>query len=102
MKKYNEQEMLKLYVKWEESGKTKVAFCKEEGIIKTTFYYWTKRFQGSKPGKAMGKTGFTPLVLDQDISPTNLRPFFRINYSCGISIDFFDTADAGFIKSLCQ
>jgi hypothetical protein len=102
MRRYKEQEMRRLHAKWQESGKTKVVFCKEEGIIKSTFYYWAKKLQGSRPGKTMMKTNFTPLVLDQNIPPTNPLPFFRINYGSGISIDFFGSVDAGFIKEPCQ
>lgn len=102
MKRYNEQEMRRLYAKWQESGKAKVAFCKEEGIIKSTFYYWAKKLQIAKAEHTLENTGFSPLVLGQDIPLTTPRPFFRINYSSGISIDFFDSVDAGFIKELCE
>lgn len=101
MKKYNEQEMRRKYAAWQQSGKTKEVFCKEEGIIKSTFYYWGKKFQDPQTCKTP-KTSFVPLVLNQNSSTDNNRPFFRINYNSGISIDFFEVPDAGFIKELCR
>lgn len=102
MKRYNEQEMGRVFARWKQSGKTKTAFCEDEGIIKSTFYYWVKKFQGPKPTvKKMG-TAFTPLVLEQNISLNVKQPVFRINYISGVSIDFFNEVDAGYIKSLCH
>ena len=102
MKIQKGQEMRMLFVKWQQSGKTKIAFCKEEGLIKSTFYYWVKKFQEPKLAVKKKKTAFTPLVLDPNIPGTCQQLILRINYSSGVSIDFFDTVEAGYIKSLCQ
>lgn len=102
MKRYNEQEMSRLYAKWQQSGKTKIAFCKDEGVIKSTFYYWLKKFQEPKPAVKKKEAAFSPLVLEQDNIINSKDPVLRINFSSGVSIDFFDTVDSGYIKSLCQ
>lgn len=102
MKIQKEQEMRALFVKWQQSGKTKIAFCKEEGLIKSTFSYWIKKFQEPKIGLKSKKTAFTPLVLEHTPSFNGQQPVLRINYSSGVSIDFFNPVDAGYIKSLCQ
>ncbi len=102
MKTQKEQEMRMLFVKWQQSGETKIAFCKEEGLIKSTFYYWIKKFQEPETVVKNKKTTFKPLVLAPNIPGTCQQPVLRINYSSGVSIDFFDTVEAGYIKSLCQ
>lgn len=102
MKTQKEQEMRLLFVKWQQSGKTKIAFCKEEGLIKSTFYYWIKKFQEPKTVVKNKETGFTPLVLEHHSSLNDQQPVLRINYSSGVTIDFFKEVDARYIKNLCQ
>ncbi len=102
MKTQKEQEMRMLFEKWQQSGKTKIAFCKEEGLIKSTFYYWIKKFQEPKHIVKKKKPGFTPLILEQNHLFNSKQPVLRINYSSGISIDFFEAVDTGYIKNLCQ
>ena len=98
MKRYTEREIRGLYAKWLGSGKSKAAFCKEEGLVKSTFYSWVKRLQGQGPGQ----TGFAPLVLGQGLPPAEALPVLRVNYGSGVSVDFFGPLDAGFIKELCR
>lgn len=102
MKILKEQEMRMLFEKWHQSGKTKIAFCQEEGLIKSTFYYWIKKFQKEKVTVKQRKPSFTPLILEQKTDLNNKQPIFRIKYISGVSIDFYDMVDAGFIKSLFQ
>lgn len=102
MKIQKEQEMRMLFVKWQQSGKTKIAFCQEEGLIKSTFYYWIKKFQEPELTVKKKKPAFTPLILAQNKILDGKQPVLRINYSSGVSIDFFEVDDAGLIKNLCQ
>lgn len=94
--------MADLYAKWQQSGKTKKTFCKDEGIANPTFHYWAKKFQGAQGTAIKKEAAFMPLVLKQNIPINYRQPVLRINYSSGTSIDFFDMVDAGYIKSLCQ
>lgn len=102
MKRYKAQEMAELYAKWQQSGKTKKAFCKEEGIMSTTFHYWVKKLQAPGPMAKKKKAAFTPLVFPQNTLPNGKQPVMRINFNAAVSIDFYDMVDAGYIKSLCQ
>jgi hypothetical protein len=102
MKIQKEQEMRMLFIKWQQSGKTKIAFCKDEGIIKSTFYYWMKKFQEPELTLEKNKTSFTPLILEQSTLFNSKQPVLRINYSSGVSIDFFDAVDTRYLKELCQ
>jgi transposase-like protein len=102
MRRSKEQEMGRLYAKWQQSGKTKIAFCKDEGIIKSTFYYWVKKFQDPQPTVTKKRPAFTPLILEQNTLLNSKQPILRINYHTGVSIDFFDAVDADYIKGLCQ
>lgn len=102
MKRYSSTKMRQYYEEWLASGQSKSSFCMGKGIVKTTFYYWVKKFQGTDTSTKEEKQGFKPLVLGQDIPTNNQDPVLRINYSSGVSIDFFDTMDADYIKRLCQ
>ena len=102
MKTPKEQEMIGLYAKWQQSGKTKKAFCQEEGVNKSTFYYWIKKCQAPAFTVKKKEPGFTPLVVAQNNSFNGQQPIVRINYNTGVSIDFFQAVDAGYIKNLCQ
>ena len=102
MKIQKEQEMRILFEKWQQSGKTKIAFCKQEGVIKSTFYYWIKKFQEPRLSVNKKKPAFTPLILEQNTLFNSKQPVLRINYTSGVSIDFFGTVDTGYLKDLCQ
>jgi|AntRauTorcE11897_2_1112592.scaffolds.fasta_scaffold10484_1 hypothetical protein len=102
MKIQKEQEMRILFEKWQQSGKTKIAFCKQEGLIKSTFYYWIKKFQEPRLSVNKKKPAFTPLILEQNTLFNSKQPVLRINYTSGVSIDFFGTVDTGYLKDLCQ
>ena len=102
MKIQKKQEMRILFEKWQQSGKTKIAFCKEEGLIKSTFYYWIKKLQEPKTGVKSKKTAFTPLVVEHHPSLNDKQAVLRINYSSGVTVDFYNEVEAGYIKSLCQ
>jgi transposase-like protein len=54
----NESKFLELYNRQKESGLNVKDFCSNEGIAKSTFYYWLKKLQ-----KARGKKNFIPLVV---------------------------------------
>jgi hypothetical protein len=54
----NESKFLKLYHRQQESGLTVKDFCSNEGIPKSTFYYWRKKLQ-----KNNTTPDFIPLVV---------------------------------------
>jgi hypothetical protein len=54
----NESKILELIKRQKETGLTVTAFCSNEGIHKSTFYYWQKKLN-KEPGK-----GFIPLLVN--------------------------------------
>ena len=39
-----EEQMQQVILQWQQSGKSKKAFCKEHNITSQTFHYWYKRW----------------------------------------------------------
>ena len=54
----NESKILELIKRQKETGLTITAFCANEGIPKSSFYYWRKKLS-KEPGK-----GFIPLLVN--------------------------------------
>jgi hypothetical protein len=54
----NESKILELIKRQKETGLTVTAFCSNEGIHKSTFYYWRKKLN-KEPGKR-----FIPLMVN--------------------------------------
>jgi hypothetical protein len=54
----NESKILELIKRQKDTGLTITAFCVNEGIAKSTFYYWRKKLR-----KETGK-GFIPLLVN--------------------------------------
>ena len=72
----NESKILELIKRQKETGLNITAFCANEGIPKSSYYYWRKRLS-KEPGK-----GFIPLLVNTTPAtvtnfPKNLRN--RIN-----------------------
>jgi hypothetical protein len=61
-----------------------------------------KKFQEPELTLEKNKTSFTPLILEQNTLFNSKQPVLRINYTSGVSIDFFGTVDTGYLKDLCQ
>jgi len=57
-KRRTREEMFPIIEAWQESGLSKKSFCEEQGIIKSVFFYWCRRYrEENEPG------GFVPLNL---------------------------------------
>ncbi|WP_286776853.1 MULTISPECIES: IS66 family insertion sequence element accessory protein TnpA [Sphingobacterium] len=46
------ERMLSLIADWQQSGKSKKAYCAENGIKEATFYYWFSLSKKQNPVKA--------------------------------------------------
>lgn len=88
------------YEEWRASGLSKSSYCREKGIVKTTFYYWVKKFQSAPLTNKPVKQGFKPLILERN--KTEGHPLMRVNLSNGASLDFYSMPDVDFVKSLCS
>jgi transposase-like protein len=100
MKRYNSKEMRQHYEEWRASGLSKSSYCREKDIVKTTFYYWVKKFQSAPLTSKPEKKGFKPLILERN--KTEGHPLMRVNLSNGASLDFYSMPDVDFVKSLCS
>jgi hypothetical protein len=54
----NKTKALELISRQKETGLTITAFCANEGIPKSSFYYWRKKLSGNESGK------FIPLLVN--------------------------------------
>ena len=72
------EKMGNVYARWQDSGLSRMAFCKQENINYATFNYWHKRFS---PKVQMGFTEI-PLHQESDFSaelifPSGVRMIFN-------------------------
>jgi len=88
------------YEEWQASGLSKSAYCREKDIVKTTFYYWVKKFQSTPLPNKPEIQGFKPLILERN--ETEEHPLMRVNLNSGVCVDFYSLPDVDFIKSLCS
>ena len=100
MKRYNSKEMRQYYEEWRASGLSKSSYCREKDIVKTTFYYWVKKFQSAPLTNKPVKQGFKPLILEEQ-NPQE-KPVMRMKLNSGASLDFYSMPDVDFVKSLCS
>ncbi|WP_373497423.1 IS66 family insertion sequence element accessory protein TnpA [Aquiflexum sp.] len=96
MKKINNDEYYDLVCRWQVSGKSKAAFAEEEGISRTAFYYWCKKFS-VKQSSTTHQSSFS--LVSPHIG-FQLDPVIKINFPSGISIEFFGKVDSDTVKKL--
>lgn len=104
MKRHNQREMRQLYNRWLESGQGKSVFATEHGIIRTTFYYWVKKFQRQDliPSTSERARGFSLLSVQDNSIFSNRQAAVRVNFPSGITLDLYGTVEACFLKALTQ
>lgn len=71
-----------------ESGLTVRDYCIQNGIVKSSYYYWHKRLSA---GKSLG--GFTPISVSRGSS-------VEITYPNGVQLSFTGEVNAVTIKAL--
>jgi transposase-like protein len=96
MRKISNDEYYDLFSRWQASGKSKASFAEDEGISRTAFYYWCRKFsqENSSP---MGQSSFS--VITPDIG-FHREPVVRISYPSGAIIEFFAKVEIESIKKL--
>ncbi|HLG20196.1 MAG TPA: hypothetical protein VI895_10345 [Bdellovibrionota bacterium] len=63
--------------KWEASGKSALAYCRELNLKYSTFGYWRRQLRPVETGKAMAKAShFVPIPVISNPVPPEL--FFRV------------------------
>jgi hypothetical protein len=96
MDKISNEEYYNLFCQWQDSGLSKAGFAAREGISKTSFYYWTRKF-GSQAVTPATPPGFSLVSLTPVSSSA---PVARISYPSGVSIEFFGHPDTDTLKRL--
>jgi hypothetical protein len=97
MKRQSEQEMRDLYREWLSSGKSKSEFADSVGMVRTTFYYWTKKFS-TEEGAPPAGNGFH--LLDTGPAVGRGRVMAHIHYPSGVCIELFEGVPAEYLKAL--
>ena len=97
MKRHSEQEMKKLYQEWLESGKSKTEFADSVGLVRTTFYYWAKKFSAVEESSPSGN-GFQ--LLDTRSPIGRGRILAHIHYPSGVSLELYEGVSAEYLKAL--
>lgn len=96
MKKISNDEYYDLFIRWQVSGKSKAFFAEEEGISRTTFFYWCRKFSLKEPASTV-QSSFSAITPELGFQG---EPVARIIYPSGISIEFFGRVDIESIKKL--
>lgn len=73
------------------SGQTVVAYCKEEGLSPSTFYYWQKRLKGN----TASESGFTQIVVAAPEAAVA-----TVHFPNGVRIVFSGGAGTSVLKEL--
>ena len=98
MKRQTEGNMRKLYQEWVSSGVSRSEFADTHGIVRTTFYYWTKKFSIQEEESTEGKAF---KLLDPVPSfGRHGRVIANIHYPSGVSLELYEEVSTGFLKTL--
>jgi len=96
MKKISNGEYYDLFSRWQASGKSKAAFAEDEGISRTAFYYWCRKFSLEEASPTF-QSSFSVITPDLGFQR---EPVVRISYPSGVSIEFFGKVDSDTVKKL--
>ena len=96
MKKISNDEYYDLFSRWQVSGKSKASFAEEEGISRTSFYYWCRKFSLEEPSLPV-QSSFSMITPELGFQR---EPVFRISFPSGVIIEFFGRVDIESIKKL--
>ena len=83
-------EMLSLIEQWQESGKTQQAFCQQNNLTYTTFYYWLKRYR-----RGVDESSFLPIEVSSG-------SYIEIRYPGGIILQLPAATSLSTVKQLLR
>ena len=84
-------EMHLVYLKWQDSGLNRMAFCKREKISYASFNYWHKRFSTAI------ETGFSEISLS---SPKDSCSWAELIFPSGVRMVFPSAPPISWLKEL--
>jgi len=96
MKKISNEEYYVLFCRWQSSGKSKASFAEDEGISRTVFYYWCRKFS-QEQSSAANDPAFSLIAPDGGFQKD---PVVRISYPSGVSIELFGKVGIESVKKL--
>lgn len=82
--------MLSLIEQWQESGKTQQAFCQQNNLTYTTFYYWLKRYR-----RGVDESSFLPIEVSSG-------SYIEIRYPGGIILQLPAATSLSAVKQLLR
>jgi transposase-like protein len=94
MKKISNDEYYDLFSRWQVSGKSKASFAEEEGISRTTFYYWCKKFSMEELSLPV-QSSFSVVTPELGFQR---EPVVRISFPSGVNIEFFGKVEIESLK----
>ena len=86
--------MFQLIEKWGASNVTINVFCREQGIARSVFHYWNKKY---KLSKQKSKGGFIPIEVQPAVEPLP-SPVIEIEYPNGMVIRLPDVTPVSIVK----
>ncbi len=89
--------MRNLYLEWLSSGRNKSDFADSVGLVRTTFYYWAKKFSTEGEAPPAG-SGFQQ--LDPGPVVGRGRVTAHIHYPSGVSLELYEGVSAEYLKTL--
>lgn len=111
---WNEKKFKEVYAYWQSCGLSIPAFCSNEGISESRFYYWKNKLQHSLPSESTGE--FIPITIDHpkelpshlsvrhtlsDSIAAGVQDFFcEITYPNGTRLKFNEQPGIEFLQSL--
>ncbi len=81
-----------IILQWQQSGKSRMEFCKEYGITYNSLVGWCKQFKDKK-----ASSGFSEVKVN---TVSNPGLFAQVNLPGGIRIDFFHSLPVEYFRSL--
>ncbi len=85
------------YREWLSSGKSKSEFADSVGLVRTTFYYWAKKFSVDEQASSAGG-GFQ--LLDTGSAVSRGRVSAHIHYPSGVSLELYGGVSAEYLRAL--
>jgi hypothetical protein len=96
MKKISNDDYYSLFCRWQASGISKASFAESDGISRTAFYYWCRKFSMGQSSQT-GQSSFSLVTPDVGFQKD---PVVRICYPSGVSIEFFGKVEIDSVKRL--
>jgi transposase-like protein len=101
-RKYTQQEMFALIRKWEASGVSQEKYFKDNGIAKSTFGFWRKKYLQEQKGATGQERNFIPVKIDAPVEEVDQKAesFIELHYPNGVRLTCSGEIDLSRLKTL--